>query len=676
MPEVLRSRRFIALSAIVLLLVIDAGRSLIGHFGYQTPAAIWHPDPKVYADMAWPPSANVPANATHAQRVYLEKCAFCHGQDGRGNGTAAPSMIPRPRDFTQGQFKYKSTPTDAPPSDDDLIKVVTDGLHASGMPYFRGVLSDADIRAVVAYVKDFSKVFAAPAPSPIVVPARVPATAESVARGAALYVSSGCAACHGADLRGGQWMRDSKGYPAISRNLTAPWTFRGGDTPQDVFLRLSTGLAPAPMPAFAGLSAQSRWDLVNFLESKRRIPPWQPDGVLAGSGQSPDLKKRGRYLVHAEMCGLCHTEIDPAMVYRGDDRYLAGGMRVGAYPHGTFISRNLTSDPQTGLGRWSEAEIATAIRDGRAKGGRLLNFWGMPWPWLHNLSQDDAIAIARYLKTLPPVHNAIPAPLHYGMVETIAVKLLNRNPLLGFPLLTYAIGSYANLPPPSAAAIADALKDAQWFVLIVGLVLFAVASRRRLLRSAGGRAKLVALVAAGIIVFGAGAFLYETPVVSLIPPDRISAGVIAGIPRPDVSKLSPERVALVQRGRYIFVNASCAYCHGNDGAGGFKVSGPFGTIFTANISSDRAAGLGAWTNAEVARAVRSGIGRDGRLLFWQGMPWDHFSNLDEEDVVSLIAYLRVLPPVAARVPADRPPAPDDCEIYTFWTYRDLKPGCR
>jgi hypothetical protein len=95
---------------------------------------------------------------------------------------------------------------------------------------------------------------------------------------------------------------------------------------------------------------------------------------------------------------------------------------------------------------------------------------------------------------------------------------------------------------------------------------------------------------------------------------------------------------------------------GNDGSGGLKVSGPFGTMFTADISSDRDAGLGGWSDAEIARAVRSGVSRDGRLLFWQGMPWDHFSNLDEEDVISLVAYLRLLPPVAARVPSYRPPA--------------------
>src|SRR5260370_22107369 len=98
-------------------------------------------------------------------------------------------------------------------------------------------------------------------------------------------------------------------------------------------------------------------------------------------------------------------------------------MRVEAYPHGVLVSRNLTSDPATGLGNWSVNEIANALRNGRSR-GRVLNVFDMPWVNLHNLSDADAMAIATYLKTaLPPVHNQIPAPLRYGVVETIVDKL-------------------------------------------------------------------------------------------------------------------------------------------------------------------------------------------------------------------------------------------------------------
>jgi len=133
---------------------------------------------------------------------------------------------------------------------------------------------------------------------------------------------------------------------------------------------------------------------------------------------------------------------------------------------------------------------------------------------------------------------------------------------------------------------------------------------------------------------------------------------------------------MVQRGQYLFTVASCAYCHQNDGSGGFKVSGRNGSIVTPNISTDKEAGIGAWSDDEIARAIRSGVSRSGRPLYWQGMPWDHFSNWDEEDIRSLVAYLREMPPVAEKVPPYRPPAADDCEEYTFWTHKTNEPGCK
>ena len=670
----LRSRRGVALSAFLLLLGLDAARSTVGHFGYLSPVSVWRPDPGVYADMTWPPATNAPAGATPAQRLYVENCAFCHGPDGRGDGASATSMIPRPRDFTQGLFKYKSTPEGMAPSDEDLVAVVTNGLNASGMPFFRGVMSEQEIRDVVGVVKGFSKVFDAAKPAAMALGPRPRPTPESLARGADLYKAN-CALCHGDDLRGGKWLEDSKGYPVVSRDLTAPWTFRGGDAPEQVFLRLSIGLAPAPMPAFASLSEESRWDLVALLESRRRTPPWAPDGKLDGPGQSADLEARGRYLVHAEMCGLCHTEIDRTLVYR-DDHYLAGGMRVGAYPQGVFISRNLTSDPDTGLGRWSEAEVAAAIRDGRSKDGRVLNLWGMPWPFFHNLTRDDAQAIARYLKTLPAVRNQIPPPLHYGVVETIAAKFWLGDPLLGqAPRLTYDVGSYANPGGLTAGAIEAGLAWAQGAVLVVAIILFFLASRRAGRRRRCGRA--IGATVAGAVILALGYYVDATPALPILPPEQVSKGASGSVPRPDVSRAPPERAALVARGRYIFANASCALCHGNDGAGGLKVNGAdFGTVFAANLSPDRETGLGAWSDAEIARAIRSGVSRDGRPLFWQGMPWDHFSNLDEEDVASVIAFLRMLPPVARKTPATRPAGPGDCPIYTFWTVPDQAPGCR
>src|SRR5215468_9693407 len=104
------------------------------------------------------------------------------------------------------------------------------------------------------------------------------------------------------------------------------------------------------------------------------------------------------------------------------------------------------------------------------------------------------------------------------------------------------------------------------------------------------------------------------------------------------------QAALGERVRYLFTVASCAFCHGNDGSGGLKVSWrPVGTLWVRNITTDQETGIGTWSDAEMARAIRSGISRDGRVLHWQGMIWDHASNWDEEDLRALIAYLRLLP---------------------------------
>src|SRR4030095_16710249 len=396
-------------------------------------------------------------------------CATCHGPDGRGNGPAAPSLIPRPRDFTRGLFKYKSTPAAEPPTDGDLARVVANGLQASAMPYFRDVLTADEIRDIGPYIKTLSPAFAGTAPRPIPIPSRVPPDAEGLTRGRALYADLRCDRCHGADGRRRGKQRDAKDYPVVTRDLTAPWTFAGGSDPEQVWLRLATMSSVSPMPSYAEAATPTdRWHVVNYVLSLARTPPWQPGGRLDGPGQHPDPLTRGEYLVHAEMCGLCHTQINPTGIYRGDDFYLAGGMRVGAYPQGVFVSRNLTGDPETGLGRWSEAEIATAIREGRA-GGRALHNLGMPWMFLHRLTDADARAIATYIRALPPVRNAVPDPLHYGTLATLVVKLTRTLPAVPPKVLTYAEGNFGARGGGMARDVPQrVLVVAQWVVLVAG----------------------------------------------------------------------------------------------------------------------------------------------------------------------------------------------------------------
>jgi mono/diheme cytochrome c family protein len=276
MPWWLGSRVRVMLVVLGVLVVLDLGRSVYARLGYARPMEIWPPAPTVYADLTWPPGTDLPPDVPRGQRLYAQRCAVCHGPDGRGNGPAAPSLIPRPRDFTLGQFKYQSTPAGQPPSDADLMRVVSQGLQASAMPYWHDLLSDGDMREVVAYIKGLSPVFHGPPPEPLVIPPRVTPDAASIARGRDLYVD-GCAECHGPDGRARVTLKDVKGYPVITRDLTAPWTFRGGSQPEQVWLRLTTGMTLSPMPSFADATTpEERWDLVNYVLSLARTPPGSP----------------------------------------------------------------------------------------------------------------------------------------------------------------------------------------------------------------------------------------------------------------------------------------------------------------------------------------------------------------------------------------------------------------
>lgn len=676
------SRRGVILVTLAVLLALDAARSVYARVAFARPYRIWDP-PDPFARIVWPPGADLPANASLGARVFAQRCAVCHGPAGKGNGSAAASLAPRPRDFTLGELKYRTTPAGTPPSSADILRTVREGLGASAMPYFKDVLGEDEQRAVTEHVRSLMGA-AGPDEAPVRVPPRKQADAASLRRGEALYRSA-CASCHDADLRGdGETYEDAPGSRVRARDLTAPWTFRGGSDPGQLWLRLTTGMAPGPMPSYEdALGPGDRWDLVNYVASKARRPPWEAGGKLAGPGQSPDRLRRGDYLVHVEMCGLCHTQIDRTGIYREEGFFLAGGMRVAAGAHGLFVSRNLTSDVETGIGGQTEAEIATTLRNGR-RPDRTLDPWGMPWWVFHAFTDEDALAIATRLKALEPVKHRVPDPVELGFIETVARKLASPLPAVPPVGLSYGDGDFADpegRPGPTRAAPAQALVWAQRIVLALGVVLTVVARSRRSATAAprsGGRRALrwlgVALLAF-VLLF---AWLVSR-LPHVIPAPQLAAGFQAAIPEPRLGSLTtPEQAALFARGRYLFTVTSCVFCHGSDGAGGSKVSWkPFGTLWTRNITPDGETGIGAWSDAEVARAIRSGISRDGRPLHWQGMTWDLLSNLDEEDVRAVVAYLRTLPPVKKAIPPPRPPAADDCAVYTFFLRGELEQaGCR
>jgi mono/diheme cytochrome c family protein len=149
--------------------------------------------------------------------------------------------------------------------------------------------------------------------------------------------------------------------------------------------------------------------------------------------------ERGRYLVTVMSCTDCHTP--GTFLGHPDMTRFLGGSDVGfAVPGlGVFVPSNLSPDPATGLGKWTEAEIATALTTGVIPGGRVL-VPVMPWRSYAHLTPSDALAIAAYLKSLPSVRHLVPGP--FGPKQTATV-----------PVMAVIPGSlYATLPVPGAKA--------------------------------------------------------------------------------------------------------------------------------------------------------------------------------------------------------------------------------
>ena len=208
---------------------------------------------------------------SRGERVYQANCEICHGRNGNGRGMAAHMLRIQPRDFSAGLFKFRSTPSGSLPSDDDLMKIVTEGVRWTAM-VGRADLPVSERRAVVQYVKTFSSRFANEnAPRAIIVPAPPPRSQNLIAQGQRIYREAECAKCHGE--RG-----DGKGIG--SAELTDDWDWRlpagdltwrplkRGSAAKDIYLTLATGLNGTPMPAFsAALSPQQLWALVFYLDT-------------------------------------------------------------------------------------------------------------------------------------------------------------------------------------------------------------------------------------------------------------------------------------------------------------------------------------------------------------------------------------------------------------------------
>ncbi len=199
--------------------------------------------------------------------LYSRHCAVCHGAKGDGNGPRATELSPSPRDFTKGVYRFRSTPSGALPTDEDLWKVISDGLHGTAMvPWVS--LSENERWALVAYLEGFSLRFASEArATPVVVPKPPPESRELLQQGMKLY-SEDCATCHGAKGRGdGPAVINAAMLRNPPRDFTSGLFKRGSDM-EDIYLTLRTGLDGTPMLSFAkALTPDQTWAVTAYVRT-------------------------------------------------------------------------------------------------------------------------------------------------------------------------------------------------------------------------------------------------------------------------------------------------------------------------------------------------------------------------------------------------------------------------
>lgn len=276
--------------------------------------------------------------------------------------------------------------------------------------------------------------------------------------------------------------------------------------------------------------------------------------------QGGDLVARGQYLATIAGCDGCHTpfraefdspELTPAQLQtlsmsersaKDPAMYLAGGRIFDLGPAGIIVATNITPDPLTGIGAWTNAEVEAAMRTGVTPDGRQL-IPIMPYTAYNQMADADMQAIIAYLRSLPPIKNDV---------------------------LQYRTASTEGLRP---------------------------------------------------------------------------------LPMPDGPLTAPDEKDKTAYGEYLVRHVmACSDCHTpidpNTGqpmmerflSGGQPFEGPWGIVYSANITPDAETGLGNWTETEIKRAFLSGVRIDGRRLVL--MPWEYYAALNATDADAAASYLK------------------------------------
>lgn len=279
---------------------------------------------------------------------------------------------------------------------------------------------------------------------------QAPRTPERLARGE--YLSRhvvGCSDCHGErdwTKYSAPQVREREGHGGMAFKLDVGTLYAPNITPArleswsdgEVLRAMTSGVTKDGRPLFPlmpyeNLRQLSREDaeaVIAFVRTwkpaARDVPPSQlnfplnlivrtiPSPAPPLREKAPDPSNRveyGKYLVTIASCGDCHTKRDKGEKVPGMD--YAGGLKFEMRSGGEIQSANITPDPETGIGRWTEAEfldrfksVANAPEESLALNGRKNT--EMPWRDYGGMTSEDLTAMFAYLRTLPPVRHAVP----------------------------------------------------------------------------------------------------------------------------------------------------------------------------------------------------------------------------------------------------------------------------
>lgn len=132
------------------------------------------------------------------------------------------------------------------------------------------------------------------------------------------------------------------------------------------------------------------------------------------------------------------------------------------------------------------------------------------------------------------------------------------------------------------------------------------------------------------------------------------------------------------RGKYLATAGNCISCHTRDGgapfAGGVAFKTDFGTIYSTNITSDKTAGIGGWTQAQFTRAMREGIAANGEHLY-PAFPYTAFTKVSDEDLGEIFAYIKSIPASDSKPPPNEMGFPfNQRSLMSVWNTLFFKPG--